>query len=279
MDRLRSETQPLQISRCGRPQEIIIKLQKRVQVGEAGGVPWKQLFSKTNRRCFDADIADDEQNIETRDVETVKLAEHDETRHLWLCWTTKRLWETNDTRRTNPINRTIYRLKVGQHTRSTTWTNTVRNRFRQIGGEIQVFRELEIGEAKWCKEHIPHKGNDLNDITEEGISLSDDTELWWEKQDLLWACHISRQKDRILTDPFGYTKAGQFQQPLQVTGIYTRARVETRWGSDWRKQQSDLKIRGGCSKWIHTVSRRTTGDTRSRNRKSRISVTSANLCG
>ncbi len=86
----------------------------------------------------------------------------------------------------NPTNRTIYRWKVGQHTRSTTWTNTVRNRFRQKAGEIEAFRALEIGEAKWCKEYIPCKGNDLNDITEEGISQLDDTELWWEKQDLLW---------------------------------------------------------------------------------------------
>ncbi len=31
----------------------------------------------------------------------------------------------------NPTNRTIYRWKVGPQTRSTTWTNTVRNRFRQ----------------------------------------------------------------------------------------------------------------------------------------------------
>ena len=78
----------------------------------------------------------------------------------------------------NPTNKTIYRWKVGQHTRSTTWTNTVRNRFRQKAGEIEAFRALEIGAVKWYKEHIPHKGNDLNDITEEGISLLDDTELW-----------------------------------------------------------------------------------------------------
>jgi hypothetical protein len=74
-------------------------------------------------------------------------------------------------------------------TRSTAWTNTVRNRFRQKAAEIQAFRALEIGAAKWCKEHIPRKGNNLNDITEEGISLLDDAELWWEKQNLLWACH------------------------------------------------------------------------------------------
>jgi hypothetical protein len=34
------------------------------------------MFSKTNRCCFATDTADDEQNIETRGVETVKLAEH-----------------------------------------------------------------------------------------------------------------------------------------------------------------------------------------------------------
>jgi hypothetical protein len=37
--------------------------------------------------------------------------------------------------------------------------------------EIEAFRALEIGAAKWCKEHIPRKGNDL---TDEGISLLDD---------------------------------------------------------------------------------------------------------
>jgi hypothetical protein len=35
-------------------------------------------------------------------------------------------------------------------------------------GEIESFRALEIGEAKWFKEHIPRKGNNLNDITDEG---------------------------------------------------------------------------------------------------------------
>jgi hypothetical protein len=39
----------------------------------------------------------------------------------------------------NPTNRTIYRWKVGQHTKSTTWTNTVRNRFHQKEGEIEHF--------------------------------------------------------------------------------------------------------------------------------------------
>ena len=36
------------------------------------------------------------------------------------------------------------------------WTNTVRNRigqYRQKAGEIEALRALEIGAAKWCKEH------------------------------------------------------------------------------------------------------------------------------
>ncbi len=137
----------------------------------------------------------------------------------------------------NPINRTIYRLKVGQHTRSTTWIDTVRNWFHQKGGEIEVFRELEIGEAKWCKEHILHKGNDLNDITEEGISLLNDTELWWEKQDFLWACHISRQKDRMNID-------GSFR-------LYQRGTISATFTSAWYQVRESRQV------WRHPdVSRR-----------------------
>jgi hypothetical protein len=74
--------------------------------------------------------------------------------------------------------------RLGPITRSTTWTNTVRNRFRQKTGEIEEFRVLEIGAIKWCKEHIPHEENNLNDLTDEGLSQLDDMEprMWWEKQ-------------------------------------------------------------------------------------------------
>ena len=88
--------------------------------------------------------------------------------------------------------------------------------------EIESFRALEIGAAKWCKEHIPRKDNNLNDITEEGFSLLDDAELWWEKQDLLWSCHVSRTKDRVNND-------GSFwlQQNGAISSTYT---------SDWDLQ-------------------------------------------
>ena len=44
----------------------------------------------------------------------------------------------------SPTNRTVYQWTVGPTTRSSTWTNTVRNRFRQKTGEIEAFRALEI---------------------------------------------------------------------------------------------------------------------------------------
>jgi hypothetical protein len=39
----------------------------------------------------------------------------------------------------SPTNRTVYQWTVGPITRSTTWTNTVRNRFRQKAAEIEAF--------------------------------------------------------------------------------------------------------------------------------------------
>jgi hypothetical protein len=82
-------------------------------------------------------------------------------------------------------------------------------------GRNRTFRVLEIGEVKWCKEHITHKDNDLNDITEDGISLLDDTELW-----------------------------GKFQQPLQATGIYDRTNnfPSNYWRHKVTKGKDDLPI-------------------------------------
>jgi hypothetical protein len=95
-----------------------------------------------------------------------------------------------------------------------------------------VFRALGIGEAKWCKEHIPRKGNDLNDLTDEGISRLDDMELLWENQNLLWVCHTSRKKDRMNIDgTFLPNQKEQSQQPSHATSTYARERAETRWGN------------------------------------------------
>jgi hypothetical protein len=145
--------------------KIRLKLQKRVQAGAA------TLLVKVK------DHRGDPLNEET-DIRA-EMGHHKEQKEV--------IWDS-------PTNRTVYQWEVGPITISTTWTNTVRNRFRQKAGEIEAFRALEIGGAKWCKEHIPRKGNDL---TDEGLSVLDDMELWWEKQSLLWSCHNSRKKDRM----------------------------------------------------------------------------------
>jgi len=105
--------------------KIIIKLQKRVQAGAATLL----VKVKTHR----GDPLNEEADIRS---ELGLRKEQEKVR-----------WN-------NPTNRpqvTVYQWTVGRNTRSTTWTNTVRNRFRQKSGEIEVFQILEIGKGKWCR--------------------------------------------------------------------------------------------------------------------------------
>ncbi len=69
----------------------------------------------------------------------------------------------------------------------------MRNYIRQKAGEIEVFKALEVGSLKWCKEHVPRDGDDW---TEEGQMLLDDPELWLDHPTFLWECHASRKRDR-----------------------------------------------------------------------------------
>ncbi len=89
---------------------IIIKFQKRVLTGAA------TLLVKV--KAHRGDPLNEEADIRT------EMGRHKEIKEVG--------W--ND-----PSNRTIYRWKVGQITRSTAWTKTVRNRFRQKAGEIEAF--------------------------------------------------------------------------------------------------------------------------------------------
>ena len=98
---------------------IILKLQKRVKTGAT------TLLIKV--KVHRGDPLNEEADIR---AELGHLKGHQEVK-----------W--ND-----PTNRTIYRWQVGQHTRSTAWSNTVRNRFRQKAGEIEALQALEIGAAK-----------------------------------------------------------------------------------------------------------------------------------
>jgi hypothetical protein len=81
-------------------------------------------------------------------------------------------------------------------------------------------RALEIEVVKYFKEHIPRNGKDLID---EGLSLLDDMELWWEKQNLQWVCHNSRKKYRTnIDDTFLPHQKGAISTPLQAAGIQGR---------------------------------------------------------
>ncbi len=101
-------------------------------------------------------------------------------------------------------NRTIYRWKIGQHTRSTTWTNTVRNRFHQKAGKIEA-----------------------------------DMEVWWEKQDLL---PYFKKKDRMGMPYF--KKEGQNEYWRILLAAPKRDNFSNPFTSDWylRKGESRDKM-------------------------------------
>jgi hypothetical protein len=58
----------------------------------------------------------------------------------------------------DPTNRTIYRWKVGQIIRSTAWTNTVRNRFRQKAEEIESISSTGNRSGKVVQRTHPTQG-------------------------------------------------------------------------------------------------------------------------
>ncbi len=147
-------------------------------------------------------------------------------RPRWRCQSDIPYWHRRDPTNYSPMDRL----------RSETQPLENQEHYNQITGKNSrgssdiASRTLEIGTVKWSKEHIPRKGNNLNDITEEGISLLDDMELWWDKQDLLWSCHTTRTKDRVNID-------GSFRlhQNGTISGTFT---------SDWylRKGESRDKL-------------------------------------
>ena len=108
------------------------------------------------------------------------------------------------------------------------WTNTVRNRIGQKVGEGEAFGTLEMGTAKWCKEHITRKGE--IPITEDGRRMLEDSEIWLDKRTLHWNRHTSRKRERISDD-------GSFRLHHKgaITGTFT---------GDWylRKGESRDKL-------------------------------------
>jgi hypothetical protein len=91
------------------------------------------------------------------------------------------------------------------------------NYIRQKAGEIEDFKDLEVGTLKWCKEHGPR---DDNDWTEEGQIPLDDPELWLDRLTFSWECHTSRKRDLTTEDgTFVLHKTGVITSTFTVTGF------------------------------------------------------------
>ena len=65
-----------------------------------------------------------------------------------------------------PMVGTIKNKKGTLITKTSAWTQTVRNRMKQKTGEIQAFRAFERGAEKWRREHTQR--NETDGISEEG---------------------------------------------------------------------------------------------------------------
>ena len=110
-------------------------------------------------------------------------------------------------------------------------TNTVRNYIRQKAGEIEAFKAWEIDALKWCKEHIPRDGNDL---TEEGLILLEEPELWLDRLTFLWDCHESRKRVRTTED-------GTFL-------LYNKGAITSTFTGDWLLTKGESRDKLG--EWL-----------------------------
>ena len=131
---------------------IIIKLQKRVKPVSATLL----IKVKTHR----GDPLNEETDIR---AEMGRLKEDKEK--TWSTQTDRTIYQWSEPSKTK---------KGTLITKTSTWTQAVRNRMRQKTGEIQAFRTLERGSEKWLREHTQRKETDP--ISEEDCNLLDDTD-------------------------------------------------------------------------------------------------------
>jgi hypothetical protein len=124
--------------------------------------------------------------------------------------------------------------------------------------KLRLIKPMERGALKWCKEHIPRDGNDL---TKEGQLLLEDPELWLDRLTFLRNVNVMhRENENTLqrTAHSCYTTKELLHPPLQETGS---------------------KTGGECSNQLCTVSRRTSGETRSPTTRNQINVIFVKRCG
>jgi hypothetical protein len=116
-------------------------------------------------------------------------------------------------------------------TKTSSWTQDVRNRMRQKSGEIQAFRDLESGSEKWCREHTQR--NETDPISEEDQNLLEDMDRWCDPDEvsLLKEYYESRKRERIHED-------GSFMhhQKGSITGNYTE---------DWNLREGEYRKKLG----------------------------------
>ena len=100
-------------------------------------------------------------------------------------------------------------------------------------GEIEVYKALEIGTLKWCKQHIPRNGNDL---TEEGQILLEDPELLVDRLTFSWECHVSRKREHTTEDDtFLLHNKGVITSPFTGDWLLTEGENRDKLG-EWLKK-------------------------------------------
>ena len=121
-------------------------------------------------------------------------------------------------------------------TKTSAWTQAVRNRMRQKAGELQASQSLERGEEKWCKEHLRRKGP--VPISVEGRDLLEDKEKWGDQTSFRSKCHESRKRERVNED-------GSFKlhQKGPITSTYT---------ADWCHREGEFRHKLGD--WLKATS-------------------------
>jgi hypothetical protein len=140
---------------------IILKLQRRVVTGST------TLLIKV--KAHRGDPLNEEADIRG---EPVRLKEYKEM--IWNDSSDRTVYQWSVTSK-NHGGTTLFKTSV--------WTNTVRNYIRQKAGEIEDFKDLEVGTLKWCKEHIPRF-----------------PELWLDHLTFLLECHASRKRELTTED-------------------------------------------------------------------------------
>ena len=149
--------------------------------------------------------------------------------------------------------------------KTTVWTQTVRNRIRQKTGEIQASEVLERGVEKWRREHTQRKETDP--ISEEGWNLLDwDTDRWQDQTSLLMECYESRKKERIQEDgSFVHHQKGPITTTYTTDCILREGEYRRKLGEwmkstsvhskDQRRMIQSITHRFPSNTWIHRITK------------------------